>query len=75
MTNALGGVTSYTYDETGNKVSQTDPNSHTKSWAYDNQSRVIKHTLPLGQTETYTYDANGNMVSKTDFNGDTTVYL
>jgi RHS repeat-associated protein len=58
----------------GNKISQTDPNGHITTWAYDNLGRVVKHTLSLGMYETFTYDPNGNMLTKTDFNGDTTTY-
>jgi RHS repeat-associated protein len=72
--NALGGETTYTYDEVGNRLTQTDANGNTTAWTYDNLGRVITHTLPLGETQSYIYDAVGNQISKTDFNGDTISY-
>ncbi len=64
----------HSYDEVGNRLTQTDANTHTTSYQYDQRGRRTQRTLPLGQTETYSYDANGNMISKTDFNGKTTTY-
>ena len=74
VTDALNGETEYTYDEVGNRLTQTDPNDHVTRWAYDHLGRVIKRTLPMGQTETFTYDPNGNVLTKTDFNNRTTTY-
>ena len=45
-------LTSYTYDEAGNKLTQSDAEGRTTSWAYDALGRVSSRTLPLGQTET-----------------------
>ena len=74
MTDALNAETRYEYDETGNKITQIDPNGHVTTWDYDNQGRVTTQSLPPGMFETFTYDPAGNMLSKTDFNGDTTTY-
>ena len=54
MKDALGQVTSYEYDEVGNRLSQTDANGHTTQFAYDDlNSRLIlparvvtSHTTP-----------------------------
>jgi YD repeat-containing protein len=67
-------LTKYTYDEVGNRLTQTDANSHTTSFAYDKLGRRTKRTLPLGMSEALAYDAAGNLQSKTDFNGKTTTY-
>jgi RHS repeat-associated protein/uncharacterized repeat protein (TIGR01451 family) len=77
VTQTLSGsplVTNYAYDEVGNRISQTDANSHTTKFAYDQLGRRITRTLPLGMSEAYGYDAVGNLTSKKDFNGHTTTY-
>ena len=73
----MGGlnlVTTYGYDELGNRIAQTDAANRATKYAYDPLGRRSQRTLPLGQSESYAYDANGNLSSKTDFNGHTTTY-
>ncbi len=65
---------SYSYDEAGNKRFQTDPNSSTTEWEYDNLGRVTAHILPLGMSENFVYDPNGNVTEKTGFNADKILY-
>jgi RHS repeat-associated protein len=70
----LGKVTSYSYDELGNKLSQTDAQGRVTKWDYDNAGRIISRTLPNHTTanpqiERFAYDLVGNRVSHTDFNG------
>lgn len=67
-------VTSYGYDEVGNRISQTDADSHTTKYAYDQMGRRVSRTLPLGQSESYSYDVAGNLLSRTDFNQHTTTF-
>ena len=67
-------ITSYGYDELGNRISQTDAEQRTTSYAYDKLGRRTKRTLPLNQFETYTYFDKGNLKTRTDFNGRTTTY-
>ena len=67
-------MTRYSYDELGNRLTQTDANLHTTSFVYDQLGRRVGRKLPLGQSESYSYDVGGNLVSKTDFNGHTTTY-
>ncbi len=74
VTDALAQITSYAYDEVGNRISQTDANNHTTAYAYDRRGRRTQRTLPLGQTEGYTYDAAGSLLTRTDFNGRVTTY-
>jgi RHS repeat-associated protein len=64
-------MTAYTYDEVGNKLTQTDANGHTTRWTYDTFGRVTSRTLPEGMTETFEYLDAQNIVIHTDFNGDT----
>ena len=71
---AMGGETTYLYDEVGNRISQTDANGHVTRFEYDHLGRLTKRILPLGMIETFAYDAASNRVRKTDFNGDTITY-
>ena len=74
VTDALGGETTYGYDEAGNRISQTDPNDHETRLEYDNLGHMTRRILPMGQSETMHYDPNGNLLEKTDFNGNTIQY-
>ncbi|MBI2373534.1 MAG: RHS repeat protein, partial [Deltaproteobacteria bacterium] len=69
-----GRVTSYGYDELGNRVSQTDANLHTTTFGFDSEGRMASRTLPLGQRESLEYDAEGNQTAKVTFNGDRLEY-
>ena len=84
MTDALDQGRRYTYDELGNRTSQTDANGHVTRFEYDTLGRETKRILPAvaaaggGPTtaafETKTYDAAGNLETRTDFMGRTTTY-
>jgi len=74
VTGGLNLVTTYGYDEVGNRIAQTDANGHTTTYSYDQFGRRLGRTLPMAQSETYTYDAAGNLKAHTDFNGKTTTY-
>lgn len=65
-----GPVTTYAYDEPGNKVSQTDALNRITRWEYDALGRTTRRTLPGGQFETFTYNAVGNVSQHTTFNGE-----
>ncbi|MCP4111829.1 MAG: hypothetical protein GY749_40935, partial [Desulfobacteraceae bacterium] len=66
--------TAYEYDEAGNRISQTDPNTHVTRWVYDHMGRVTKHTLPESMSESFTYYPNGEVKTGTDFNNNTTTF-
>ncbi|WP_339066203.1 putative Ig domain-containing protein [Teredinibacter turnerae] len=66
-------ITSYTYDEVGNKLSQTDANNHSTSWTYDYFGRVLSRTLPEQMTEYFVYDDTVRTRTHTDFNGQVSV--
>ncbi|MFZ5764166.1 MAG: RHS repeat-associated core domain-containing protein [Thermodesulfobacteriota bacterium] len=81
-TDALGRVTTSTYDERGNKISETEAvataEERTTTFTYhpdDNQVTSITRASvarPGAQTvTTFTYDANGNLASRTEsgYNG------
>src|SRR5262249_730691 len=53
-------VSTYAFDEVGNKTSLTDAENRQTKWEFDDANRPVKRTLPLGQVETHTYDLVGN---------------
>lgn len=48
---------SYTYDEVGNRLTQTDANGHTTTWTYDYFGRVTSRTLPETMSERFVYSS------------------
>ncbi len=66
--------TRYTYDEDGNRLTQTDAEGRTTRWAHDDGGRVTRRTLPSGEHETSQYNLAGERIAHTDFNGNTTRY-
>ncbi len=67
-------ITTYAYDEVGNKIRQTDAEGRVTRWEYDAMGREIARILPEGQRESKTWNAAGELESATDFNGQTTHY-
>lgn len=69
---------SYTYDEHGNKLSEsyspyTSGDSLKTTYSYDTLGRLITQTDPLGNSETITYDNLGHISSRlVDYEGTTT---
>ena len=68
VTDALGEITSYTYDLTTNTTTVTNPqdangNGSTETWVYDSYGMVLSHVDPLGNITTNAYDANHNLTS------------
>ncbi len=59
---------SYTYDNDGNQLTQTD-NTGTTSYKYDALNRQIQKTLPGGTSIVSGYDASGNLTSYNDGTG------
>ena len=79
VTDALGEITSYTYDLTTNTTTVTNPqdangNSSTETWVYDSYGMVLSHVDPLGNITSNAYDANHNLTSTTDPLSHTTTY-
>jgi RHS repeat-associated protein len=78
VTNALGHVTTTTYDLAGRPLTVTDPNGQVTSMTYDVFGRKSLETRPDGGTTDYVYGVNyittfvmtstsGASVSKTDY--------
>ncbi len=75
QSDALGYVTSYTYDGVGNQLTVTDQNGNTVTTVYDSMNRVLETIEPLGVTVSNTYDGSGNQETVTDALGHTTTTL
>jgi RHS repeat-associated protein len=67
-------VTSYEYDDLGNRRLQRDANTHETRFEYDRIGREIARILPDGKREEKTYDDVGNLTRKLDFAGRETLY-
>jgi RHS repeat-associated protein len=59
-----GNITSYKFDEYGNKKTEIDPKGNKKSYDYTQDNQLETVTLPNGTTVTYVYDLNGNIEEK-----------
>jgi RHS repeat-associated protein len=70
---ATGKITSYTYDDLGNRSSESiaiNGGTSKTSYSYDLTSgQLTSITKPDGSIVTYTYDVNGNTLSKSDSSG------
>ena len=62
-TDALGAVTGYTYDASGNTVKVTLASGGQYSSAYDGTDGLTTQTDPTGRVRTYTCDARGNLTT------------
>jgi RHS repeat-associated protein len=74
VTDPLGHVTTYGYDQDGNLTSRIDARNNTTSYTYDVVNRLKTVTDPLSNTTTYGYDAAGDLTSRTDANTHVTNY-
>ena len=66
--------TSYTYNELGQQVSETDPDNNTTTLVYNALGMVLSTTNALGQTTTSTYDKAGNVTSRVTPDGRSELY-
>jgi RHS repeat-associated protein len=63
-----GSQVSYTYDDNGNMLTETDAGG-TTTYVYDRLGRLTTETPPTGPQVTYAYDKAGNLTSITDGGG------
>jgi RHS repeat-associated protein len=69
VTDPGGGLTSMSYDESGNLLSETDPLGDTQEWAYDAFSSPTSYTDPDGVTTSYTFNDDNQLTGVTLPNG------
>jgi RHS repeat-associated protein len=63
FTDPDGHKTTYTYDPSGDVLTETDASGHTTTTTWDAFHDLLTTTDPDGFTTTYTYDAEGNPTS------------
>jgi RHS repeat-associated protein len=70
------GDLSYTFDSTGNVLTQTDMLGNVTSFTYDPRfNRPTSITDRLNHTFTFTYDSRGNLLSSTNPDGHSSLYI
>jgi len=65
----VNGTTTYTYNDMGEKTSQTDPDGNVTAYTYDQLGHEASETEPGGGTWTFTHDPAGDQLSVTDPTG------
>lgn len=71
VTDAIGGGTSFGYDEAGNLVRVTDAKTPAGVWtmSYDARERLVEVADPVGAREIRSYDVDGRLSVFTDRKG------
>ncbi|MBA2870486.1 RHS repeat-associated protein [Anoxybacillus calidus] len=59
---AYGNVTSFQYDEAGNKIAETNALNQTAHFKYDADRRLVESIDRLGKKTENKYDKNGNLI-------------
>lgn len=62
-------VESWTYDQRGRKLTQTNGNGETLSYRYDLAGNVVETRQPLGQSVRAAHDTQGRKIAEVDANG------
>jgi len=76
VTDPLGGLTQFTYDENGNLKTVADAKGNPPTtYDYDNMDRLQTRTDPLLKPESYEYDLAGNLRKFTDRKLQATNYI
>src|SRR5262249_27555004 len=71
---ALGGITSFSYDPNGNVLTVTDARGNMTHNTYEQMDRLASRTDPVGATETFAYDLGGNLSRHVDRKGQAATY-
>ena len=74
VSDALGDITSYYFDNRGLLLRVENPLQSTVSFVYDSNLNLVQTIDAAGQTYTNTYDSQGNLLSSTDPLGHTVSY-
>ncbi len=74
ITDALSGVTGFTYDPNGNLLTVTDAKNQVTTYTYDNMDRLATRKDALNRTESYQYDLAGNLTQFTDRKNQVTTF-
>ena len=69
---ADGQESFWTYDDRGNKLTETDPLGLTKTYTYDANDNMLSETDPLGHTTSYTYNERNDVLTTIDPMGNLT---
>ena len=74
ITDPLGALTRYHYDEVGNLTEITDALGQTTGYTHDPLGRLLSLTHPDGAIERFAYDEAGRLIAHTDALGAVTEY-
>ena len=74
VTDALGNITTFEYNETGQIIRRVTPDGGITEYEYDSLGRLIRETNPLGQTTVRSYDAVGLVDAIIDAEGGLTQF-
>jgi RHS repeat-associated protein len=72
MVDPLGNTHTFTHDEQGNMLSNTEPGVGTTTYTYDEKGNVTSVRDPLNQTATYTYNSFAEVLTVGGAPGNTT---
>ncbi|HXD54151.1 MAG TPA: RHS repeat-associated core domain-containing protein [Solirubrobacteraceae bacterium] len=75
VTDPLGNVTKYTYDEYGDRASEKDAEGDERKYKYNEDGQLTEETSPRGFATKYELDEQGRRKKITDPLGHTTKYL
>jgi RHS repeat-associated protein/uncharacterized repeat protein (TIGR01451 family) len=74
VADALGNVTTMTYDSLGRKLTMSDPDMGSWSYQYDVSGSLLRQTDAKGQTTVFQYDPLNRLTAKTSPDGRASYY-